>query len=178
MISPNARALCSQWILSTRSLRKIDNCTRICLMSTMKLTMPRTCDCPLRGLYERNKQNTREIYSIDFVFTNWLLMYLNDGECVSFLRNAFQWLRPNGYLHVRESCSQPSGMITLFDIANLIIAQRQRRPATNSTHSPIRRSIDRKVSTCACCRTLPATARRQASGTNCNRCGQPVCRRM
>ena len=49
--------------------------------------------------------------SVDFVFTNWLLMYLNDDECVLFLRNVFQWLRPNGYLHVRESCSQPSGRI-------------------------------------------------------------------
>ncbi|KAL7077081.1 hypothetical protein ACQ4LE_004010 [Meloidogyne hapla] len=46
--------------------------------------------------------------SIDIVFTNWLLMYLADDEAVQFLINAIKWLRPGGYLHLRESCSEPS----------------------------------------------------------------------
>jgi phosphoethanolamine N-methyltransferase len=46
--------------------------------------------------------------SVDFVFTNWLMMYLTDAEVVGFLSNVCTWLRPNGYLHLRESCSQPS----------------------------------------------------------------------
>uniref|UniRef100_A0A1I7ZV71 phosphoethanolamine N-methyltransferase n=2 Tax=Steinernema glaseri TaxID=37863 RepID=A0A1I7ZV71_9BILA len=46
--------------------------------------------------------------SVDLVFTNWLMMYLNDGEVMQFLNNAIRWLRPEGYLHLRESCSEPS----------------------------------------------------------------------
>uniref|UniRef100_A0A0N5AGB7 phosphoethanolamine N-methyltransferase n=1 Tax=Syphacia muris TaxID=451379 RepID=A0A0N5AGB7_9BILA len=46
--------------------------------------------------------------SMDLVFTNWLMMYLTDEEVIRFLTNALHWLRPNGYLHLRESCSEPS----------------------------------------------------------------------
>uniref|UniRef100_A0A915CI58 phosphoethanolamine N-methyltransferase n=1 Tax=Parascaris univalens TaxID=6257 RepID=A0A915CI58_PARUN len=46
--------------------------------------------------------------SVDLVFTNWLMMYLSDEEVICFLHNALRWLRPNGYLHLRESCSHPS----------------------------------------------------------------------
>ncbi|KAF7634704.1 hypothetical protein Mgra_00005851 [Meloidogyne graminicola] len=46
--------------------------------------------------------------SIDMVFTNWLLMYLSDEEVVQFLIKAIKWLKPGGYLHLRESCSEPS----------------------------------------------------------------------
>lgn len=46
--------------------------------------------------------------SVDMVFTNWLMMYLQDEEVIQFLSNALRWLRPNGYLHLRESCSEPS----------------------------------------------------------------------
>ncbi|KAE9417726.1 hypothetical protein Angca_009916, partial [Angiostrongylus cantonensis] len=46
--------------------------------------------------------------SVDLVFTNWLMMYLSDREVVEFLFNAMRWLRPGGYLHLRESCSEPS----------------------------------------------------------------------
>uniref|UniRef100_A0A914HY38 phosphoethanolamine N-methyltransferase n=1 Tax=Globodera rostochiensis TaxID=31243 RepID=A0A914HY38_GLORO len=46
--------------------------------------------------------------SVDLVFTNWLLMYMSDEEVVQFVANALQWLRPDGYLHLRESCSEPS----------------------------------------------------------------------
>lgn len=46
--------------------------------------------------------------SVDLVFTNWLMMYLSDTEVVEFLLNAIRWLRPDGYIHLRESCSEPS----------------------------------------------------------------------
>jgi phosphoethanolamine N-methyltransferase len=46
--------------------------------------------------------------SVDLVFTNWLMMYLQDEEVIAFLTNALRWLRPNGYMHLRESCSEPS----------------------------------------------------------------------
>ncbi|TMS34915.1 hypothetical protein L596_002413 [Steinernema carpocapsae] len=46
--------------------------------------------------------------SVDLVFTNWLMMYLSDNEVLEFLYNAIRWLRPDGYLHLRESCSEPS----------------------------------------------------------------------
>uniref|UniRef100_A0A914VXE0 phosphoethanolamine N-methyltransferase n=1 Tax=Plectus sambesii TaxID=2011161 RepID=A0A914VXE0_9BILA len=46
--------------------------------------------------------------SVDMVFTNWLMMYLQDEEVIQFLTNALRWLRPDGYLHLRESCSEPS----------------------------------------------------------------------
>uniref|UniRef100_A0A914C8H3 phosphoethanolamine N-methyltransferase n=1 Tax=Acrobeloides nanus TaxID=290746 RepID=A0A914C8H3_9BILA len=46
--------------------------------------------------------------SVDLVFTNWLLMYLSDSETLQFLLNVLRWLRPDGYVKLRESCSQPS----------------------------------------------------------------------
>ncbi|MFH4982440.1 hypothetical protein AB6A40_009149 [Gnathostoma spinigerum] len=46
--------------------------------------------------------------SADIVFTNWLMMYLNEMEVVQFLINALTWLRPGGYIHMRESCSESS----------------------------------------------------------------------
>lgn len=47
-------------------------------------------------------------FSCDFVFTNWLLMYLTHTEVMDFLTNVLHWLRPDGMLHIRESCSEPS----------------------------------------------------------------------
>ncbi|KAH7727311.1 Protein PMT-1 a [Aphelenchoides avenae] len=47
-------------------------------------------------------------FSVNLVFTNWLLMYLSDEEVLHFMNNAIRWLRPGGYLHLRESCSEPS----------------------------------------------------------------------
>nr|CDJ81011.1 Methyltransferase type 11 domain containing protein [Haemonchus contortus] len=46
--------------------------------------------------------------SVDLVFTNWLMMYLSDREVIEFLLNAMRWLRADGYIHLRESCSEPS----------------------------------------------------------------------
>ena len=47
-------------------------------------------------------------FSVDLVFTNWLMMYLSDSETVEFIHNCMRWLRPYGYVHLRESCSEPS----------------------------------------------------------------------
>lgn len=49
-----------------------------------------------------------ETNSVDLVFTNWLMMYLSDSETIEFIFNCLRWLRPNGYVHLRESCSEPS----------------------------------------------------------------------
>uniref|UniRef100_A0AC34G070 Methyltransferase domain-containing protein n=1 Tax=Panagrolaimus sp. ES5 TaxID=591445 RepID=A0AC34G070_9BILA len=46
--------------------------------------------------------------SVDLVFTNWLMMYMSDSEVVEFVTGALKWLRPGGYLKLRESCSEPS----------------------------------------------------------------------
>jgi len=46
--------------------------------------------------------------SCDLVFTNWLLMYLSDAEVIEFCMNALEWIRPGGYFHIRESCTEPS----------------------------------------------------------------------
>lgn len=47
--------------------------------------------------------------SLDVVFTNWLMMYLSDDEVQSFAKQALSWLKPGGYLFIRESCFHPSG---------------------------------------------------------------------
>ncbi|XP_060903954.1 phosphoethanolamine methyltransferase isoform X1 [Labrus mixtus] len=47
--------------------------------------------------------------SIDFIFSNWLLMYLSDEELESFIEKTLGWLRPGGFLFFRESCNHRSG---------------------------------------------------------------------
>uniref|UniRef100_A0A7N8Y8K9 phosphoethanolamine N-methyltransferase n=1 Tax=Mastacembelus armatus TaxID=205130 RepID=A0A7N8Y8K9_9TELE len=47
--------------------------------------------------------------SIDFIFSNWLLMYLNDEELKAFIKKTLVWLRPGGFLFFRESCNHRSG---------------------------------------------------------------------
>ncbi|XP_034086681.1 phosphoethanolamine N-methyltransferase 3-like isoform X1 [Gymnodraco acuticeps] len=47
--------------------------------------------------------------SIDFIFSNWLLMYLTDEELQSFAEKMMGWLRPGGLLFFRESCNHRSG---------------------------------------------------------------------
>ena len=42
--------------------------------------------------------------SFDFVFINWLLMYLNDQQIVLLRDSIRQWLRVGGTLFFRESC--------------------------------------------------------------------------
>lgn len=47
--------------------------------------------------------------SIDFIFSNWLLMYLSDEELKTFIKKSLSWLRPGGFLFFRESCNHRSG---------------------------------------------------------------------
>lgn len=43
-------------------------------------------------------------HSFDFVFANWLLMYLNDDQLEAFAQRLFEWIAPGGHLFFRESC--------------------------------------------------------------------------
>ncbi|CAN9515035.1 unnamed protein product [Ophioblennius macclurei] len=47
--------------------------------------------------------------SIDFIFSNWLMMYLSDEELKSLFQKMLSWLRPGGFLFFRESCNHRSG---------------------------------------------------------------------
>ncbi|XP_053304363.1 uncharacterized protein LOC128466925 [Spea bombifrons] len=47
--------------------------------------------------------------SFDFVFSNWLFMYLTDEELVTLIQKMMSWLKPGGYLFFRESCFYQSG---------------------------------------------------------------------
>lgn len=49
------------------------------------------------------------LLSIDFIFSNWLLMYLSDAELKSTIERMLGWLRPGGFLFFRESCNHRSG---------------------------------------------------------------------
>lgn len=49
------------------------------------------------------------LLSIDFIFSNWLLMYLSDEELKAFAEKMLSWLRPGGLLFFRESCNHRSG---------------------------------------------------------------------
>ncbi len=43
--------------------------------------------------------------SLDFVFLNWLFMYLEDSEIEVLMDRIQRWLKPEGELFFRESCS-------------------------------------------------------------------------
>ncbi len=47
--------------------------------------------------------NTEEC-SLDFVFANWLLMYLDDHETELLIDRIHTWLKPRGELFFRETC--------------------------------------------------------------------------
>lgn len=47
--------------------------------------------------------------SFDYIFTNWLFMYLTDENIKTLTSRMLRWLTPNGVLFVRESCNRPSG---------------------------------------------------------------------
>jgi len=53
--------------------------------------------------------------SYDLVFSNWLLMYLEDAELRNLFAKLLCWLRPNGYFFFRESCYHSSGVLPLCD---------------------------------------------------------------
>ncbi|MEM9272207.1 MAG: methyltransferase domain-containing protein [Cyanobacteria bacterium P01_F01_bin.143] len=42
--------------------------------------------------------------TFDFVFVNWLLMYLEDNDASKIIEHIYQWLKPEGQLFLRESC--------------------------------------------------------------------------
>lgn len=42
--------------------------------------------------------------SFDFIFLNWLLMYLEDDEVEVLMKRIARWLKPAGELFLRESC--------------------------------------------------------------------------
>jgi phosphoethanolamine N-methyltransferase len=45
-----------------------------------------------------------EDQSFDFIFINWLLMYLEDKEVEDLMERIDRWLKPAGALFFRESC--------------------------------------------------------------------------
>lgn len=47
--------------------------------------------------------------SVDVVFSNWLLMYLEEKEVLQLFVSILRWLRPGGYFFFRESCFHQSG---------------------------------------------------------------------
>ncbi|XP_058107887.1 phosphomethylethanolamine N-methyltransferase-like isoform X2 [Magnolia sinica] len=47
--------------------------------------------------------------SMDFVFSNWLLMYLSDSEVENLAKRMIKWLKPGGFIFFRESCFHQSG---------------------------------------------------------------------
>ncbi|XP_017289818.1 phosphoethanolamine methyltransferase [Kryptolebias marmoratus] len=47
--------------------------------------------------------------SFNFIFSNWLMMYLSDEELKSCLEKMLNWLQPGGFLFFRESCNHRSG---------------------------------------------------------------------
>lgn len=47
--------------------------------------------------------------SCDLIFSNWLMMYLEDGEVQDLIRRELSWLTDGGYLFARESCYKQSG---------------------------------------------------------------------
>ncbi|KAF0694852.1 Aste57867_14292 [Aphanomyces stellatus] len=51
----------------------------------------------------------RQPESLDVVFSNWLLMYLNDAEVKKLALKNLHWLRPGGEVFFRESCFRQSG---------------------------------------------------------------------
>lgn len=49
--------------------------------------------------------------SFNMIFSNWLLMYLNDAEILGLVENSLSFLKEGGYFFFRESCFHASGNI-------------------------------------------------------------------
>ncbi|KAI6184074.1 Methyltransferase type 11 domain containing protein [Aphelenchoides bicaudatus] len=49
-----------------------------------------------------------ESESVDLMFSNWLMMYLEDSDVIQFLFKTMKALKPNAFLHLRESCTESS----------------------------------------------------------------------
>ncbi|KAF0311147.1 Phosphoethanolamine N-methyltransferase [Amphibalanus amphitrite] len=80
----------------------------------------------LETYIEKNRQSNEHLGNVEFVcmdvtqlkqdngqydmiFSNWLLMYLGDDEIDKLVSSMLRWLKPNGYLFIRESCIKQSG---------------------------------------------------------------------
>ncbi|KAI3388955.1 hypothetical protein SNEBB_002866 [Seison nebaliae] len=47
--------------------------------------------------------------SFDMIFSNWLFMYISDGDLEELMARILKWLKPNGKFVFRESCFHKSG---------------------------------------------------------------------
>lgn len=47
--------------------------------------------------------------SFDFIFSNWLMMYLTDAEVQALADKMLKWVTPQGHVFFRESCRKQSG---------------------------------------------------------------------
>jgi len=80
----------------------------------------------LQSYIEKNRQTNASLGNVDFlcmdvtklkleanqydvIFSNWLLMYLSDEEVDALTHSMLKWLKPDGYLFIRESCVKQSG---------------------------------------------------------------------
>lgn len=63
----------------------------------------------------------------DFVFSNWLMMYMDDSDVSAFLSKIHRCLRPDGRVFLRESCRYPT--------------RGQRQPAGRA-NSPVQDVVD------------------------------------
>ena len=43
------------------------------------------------------------------MFSNWLMMYLDDSECHKLILKSILWLQEGGYMFIRESCFHGCG---------------------------------------------------------------------
>jgi cyclopropane fatty-acyl-phospholipid synthase-like methyltransferase len=84
-----------------------------------------------------------EAESFDFIFSNWLLMYLSDEEVSAFFTNCLKWLKPGGKLFFRESCMHRSG-----DATRSFNPSRYRHPNEYFAHSLESRIADASMRFC------------------------------
>ena len=78
-----------------------------------------------RGFHERNQENSRPFKNVtcycsdvltwnypsekfDLVFSNWLMMYMDNSEVSVFLSKIYLCLKPGGIAFFRESCRCPA----------------------------------------------------------------------
>lgn len=54
-------------------------------------------------------------HSFHMIFSNWLLMYLNDKEVLDLVASSLRFLKEGGYFFFRESCFHQSGDIKKVD---------------------------------------------------------------
>lgn len=77
-----------------------------------------------KSFIEKNRQDHKDLKNVkyiqsdvmqfqaeenafDFIFVNWLFMYLEDVETHLLIHRIHSWLKPKGKLYMRESCRIP-----------------------------------------------------------------------